>query len=69
MPARLVPTPYGLFGSDSYYADIFGNDGLTEMAIGRIPARTPDEMDAYIDKIAASESNAAGGGWSPTRPM
>lgn len=47
----MVSTPEGLFPSDHRLADIVGNDGIPEVAIGRIPARTPEQLAAYINKL------------------
>ena len=50
----LVPSPYGATGFnitfapiDPAYADIDG-DGVPDIAMGRLPARTPAEMDAMV---------------------
>ena len=55
-PMRLVGTDIGLTSSDSYYTDMVGDDGVPELAIGRIPVRTADELDSYIDKLIAMEN-------------
>ena len=62
VPVRLVSTPEGLFASDVWYADVVGDDGVPEMAIGRIPAVSGAEVDAYIAKLASYES--AAGTWT-----
>jgi len=44
------------FSWDNYYV-AFGQDGETpDLAVGRIPARTPAEFAAVVDKIVAYES-------------
>ena len=53
---RLVGTDIGLTSSDSYYVDMVGNDSVPELAIGRIPVRTAEELDSYIDKLIAMEN-------------
>jgi Peptidase family C25 len=63
MPTLAATTPFGLNGSDNIYGDIIGDDGIPEIAIGRVPAQTAAELTAYINKIAAYE-NIAGGQWS-----
>ena len=63
IPAMLVSTPWGLFGSDSQLADVVGGDGVPEIALGRIPAVTDAELNAYIDKLEAYE-DSDGLGWS-----
>lgn len=42
--------------SDSSYADVDG-DGIQDLAIGRIPARTPQELANVVNKILQYESN------------
>jgi len=59
VPAILVETPYGLFASDNRYADVDGDDGVPDMAVGRLPVMTSEELDAVISKITAYET--AGG--------
>jgi len=52
VPALHVSTPSGLFPSDNRFGD-FDDDGLPEIAVGRIPVHTPAELDAVTDKLAA----------------
>lgn len=63
LPSPMVSTPEGLFPSDHRLADLSGNDGVPEVAIGRIPARTADQLTAYIDKLRVFEQ---GGTWATT---
>ncbi len=58
MPPLMISTPDGLFASDSRFADIEGNDGVPEMAVGRLPVLTSDEFLKYIEKVKAYESSA-----------
>jgi hypothetical protein len=62
VPALLVSTPHGLFASDNRYADVDGHDGVPDMAIGRLPVMTSEELEAVIEKIMAYER--ASGGWT-----
>jgi len=62
VPPILVNTPYGLFASDSLFGDVMGNDGVPEIAIGRLPVLTVEELQDFIDKISAYEY--AGGTWT-----
>jgi uncharacterized repeat protein (TIGR01451 family) len=55
IPPAMVPTSYGLFASDNYLADING-DHVPEIAIGRLPVLTPQEMQDVIAKIKAFEA-------------
>jgi hypothetical protein len=54
LPPLLVPSAGGLFPSDNRLGDV-NNDGLPEMAVGRIPVLTAAELSAWVDKIAAYE--------------
>ncbi len=60
-PVLLAPTPNGLFNSDNRYAD-FNDDGVPDIAIGRIPARTVEDVTNYVVKVRAYESLASAGG-------
>ena len=62
VPPILLRTPQGLFASDNYFADVKGNDGLPEIAIGRLPVVTEEELQTLIDKISDYEN--ASGGWT-----
>ncbi len=51
-------TPFGGFGedwSDTWYACIFGNDTLPDIAIGRLTVWSTQQLNAVIDKIFAYE--------------
>ena len=60
VPPMLVPTPYGLFASDAWFADV-DSDRVPEVAVGRLPVRTPGGLEALVAKIVAAE--AADGPW------
>ncbi|WPD23018.1 MAG: SdrD B-like domain-containing protein [Candidatus Electrothrix scaldis] len=55
VPTELVSTPDGLFPSDNATADVVGDDGVPEFALGRIPVIDSAELDAYISKLIAYE--------------
>ncbi len=63
MPPLIASTPHGLFAADNRFADVEGTDGVPEMAIGRLPVVTAEELTAVIAKIIAYESSS-GGGWA-----
>jgi hypothetical protein len=48
--------------SDIAFADLEGDDGVPEIAIGRLPVLTASELADYVEKIKAHES-ASGGEW------
>jgi hypothetical protein len=62
VPPMLVSTPQGLFAADNQYGDVKGKDGVPEIAVGRLPVLTANELRTYIDKMSAYEE--AGGGWT-----
>jgi hypothetical protein len=62
VPPMLVGTSFGLFASDNWFADVEGNDGVPEIAIGRLPVMSAAELQAYIDKLSAYEYS--GGEWT-----
>jgi hypothetical protein len=62
VPPKMVSTPHGLFESDTYYGDVAGNDGVPEMALGRLPVMTAGELTTLINKITTYEAGD-GAGW------
>ncbi|XOF33695.1 MAG: C25 family cysteine peptidase [Candidatus Electrothrix sp. YB6] len=59
VPAKLAATPDGFFPSDNVLADVVGNDGVPEFAIGRIPAVDSTELDRYTEKLIHFEQDQA----------
>ena len=64
VPAKLVRTAYMKTDSDDWYVDWDG-DGLPELAIGRLPARTADEAGAMVAKVLARDAAASSAGGAP----
>ncbi len=67
-PTGLIPASHclNLLGScytDNSYADLDG-DGLPEVAVGRVPARTADQATAYLDKLQQFEADWRPGLWN-----
>ncbi|MDY0297780.1 MAG: C25 family cysteine peptidase [Acidobacteriota bacterium] len=62
VPVILASTSYGLFAADAIFGDTRGNDGLPEVAMGRLPAVTNAELRTMIDKIKAFEEGR--GNWT-----
>lgn len=56
VPTRLIDTSYLETASDDSLAD-FNNDGVPEMAVGRLPIRTATEATAVVGKIVAFQQN------------
>ena len=55
MPPLMVGGSWGLYGADNRLADLVGDDGVPEIAIGRIPVENAEQLGAYIDKLIAYE--------------
>jgi hypothetical protein len=56
VPPYIVKTSYLWTASDPAYAAVNGDDWLPDLAIGRLPATTPQEAAALAHKILAFES-------------
>jgi len=63
VPPLMVATPWGLFAADNAFGDLVGNDGIPEVAVGRLPARTAAELQDMVAKLVAHEQ-AGGAGWA-----
>ena len=50
VPTKLVATEFTKTASDNWFAD-FEDDGLPQIALGRLPARTADELEVMVGKI------------------
>lgn len=59
IPALLTPTPFAHFSSDNRYGDI-DDDGIPDLAVGRLPAHTPAQMTGLVARIVAYEASAPG---------
>jgi hypothetical protein len=57
VPTLLVGTPDGLFGSDGALADVYGQDGISDIAIGRLPVVSNSELEQMVAKIVAYEKS------------
>ena len=60
VPPLMVRTSYLWTASDPAYAAVNGEDLLPDIAIGRLPAATVDEVRTMVDKILAYETGDAG---------
>ncbi len=61
VPPKMISTPYGLAASDNWYVD-FDEDHVPDMAIGRLPVLTADELASVAANILDYESGE-GGAW------
>ena len=55
VPPLMTATPYGLSVSDARLADLTRNDGVPEIALGRLPLLTSQDVADYLAKIQARE--------------
>ncbi len=60
VPVKLVDTQFLETASDDWFVD-FANDGLPDMAIGRLPAESPAEADLMVGRTVAYDAAGAGG--------
>ncbi len=56
VPTKLIDTQYLETASDDWFVD-FNADLLPELAVGRLPARTPAELDRMVTKIINYEKS------------
>jgi hypothetical protein len=57
VPTKLVDTLYMETASDDWFVDL-NNDGLPEMAIGRLPVQTAEEAAIVVSKIVGYERSS-----------
>jgi hypothetical protein len=57
VPTKLIDTVYMETASDDWFVDL-NNDGLPEMAIGRLPVQTAEEAAIVVSKIVGYEQTA-----------
>jgi hypothetical protein len=58
VPSKLIDTTQTETASDDWLAD-FNNDGISDLAIGRLPARTTAEVNMMVNKIITFENTPA----------
>ncbi len=57
VPTRLIDTTFMQTASDDWFAD-FNNDGVADIAVGRLPARGAGEAQLIIKKIISYEQSS-----------
>ncbi len=57
VPTRLIDTAYLETASDDWFGD-FNEDGVPELAIGRLPVRSPEEAAELSARLAAQPATA-----------
>lgn len=56
VPTKLIDTQFMESASDEWFAD-FNGDGLAELAVGRLPVRSAQEMSTVVSKIIGYDSS------------
>ncbi|CAN5672586.1 hypothetical protein BH24ACI3_BH24ACI3_03600 [soil metagenome] len=56
VPTKMINTIFSETASDEFLAD-FNNDGLAELAVGRIPGRTIEQISIAMSKMVRWEAN------------
>ena len=57
VPTKLIDTAYLETASDDWFVDL-NSDGLSEMAIGRLPVQTKEEAAIVVSKIVGYEKSS-----------
>ncbi len=57
VPAPFTVTDDGLVPADNLLGDWIGNDGVPEVAIGRLPAQSASELEDYRAKVESFEAS------------
>jgi hypothetical protein len=56
IPSLMWRAGDSLYPTDALYADFLNEDGVPELALGRLPVLTAGELEAYVAKLAAYEA-------------
>jgi hypothetical protein len=56
IPTRMASDGNTLFATDTPFVDLVGDDGVPEMVLGRIPAKSAAELADYVTKVVAYEA-------------
>lgn len=61
VPTKLIHIPgWGVTSSDEYFVKVSGQDAISDLFIGRIPASNSTAVSSMVSKIIAHESRAPG---------
>lgn len=62
VPTRMLPSGFAETASDDWFADL-DDDGLADLAVGRLPVQSREEAAAVVDKIIGYETDPPPGAW------
>ncbi len=62
LPVRLGPSSWRWTSTDSWFAQVSGQDELIDLSVGRIPVTTDVALGVIVDKIVAYETEINGTG-------
>jgi hypothetical protein len=57
LPPLMVRTQDGIFSSDTTYADLVADDGLPDVAIGRLPVTSAAGLNSVVEQIISYEGS------------
>jgi len=63
VPTKILATNLLKTANDDWFADL-DEDGLANLAVGRLPAASLEDADTMVDKIIGYEQEAAAGSWT-----
>jgi len=63
VPTYMVPSEVSETSRDVMFGCVAGDDLVPDIAVGRIPAKTADQVSDYIAKVKAYEADALLGTW------
>jgi hypothetical protein len=63
VPTKILATNLLKTANDDWFADLDG-DGLANLAVGRLPAGSPEQASAMVAKIIGYEQQAPAGSWN-----
>ena len=55
---------WGVAANDDYYGKVSGDDDLSDLAVGRIPVNTKEDLSAVVHKTLLLETSRPQGHWS-----
>jgi len=57
LPPIMAHTQKGLYSADNHFGDFQGTDNVPEIALGRLPVSTAQQLDELVSRIVTYEAN------------